>query len=182
MWIKPLPRQPGLLQTKSTKARICIEVSAKQSLPDEITVIVEGESVVIPVEYQVLPPMCDICHVFGHHTNKCAKEASTSSLPHQPVSQVWTTVGNGKQKVGCEYSNQGQLTDLVLNPTTSEPQQTSTPFNTTVTQLHGEESSDSEEELLEVLEGVVSSNQGAGAAASLEVESTRPRKSTGLHD
>lgn len=114
-------RQPRLLQTKSTKARICIEVSVEQILPDEVTVIVEGESVVIPVVYQVLPPMCDICHVFGHHTNKCAKEASTSSLPHQPVSQVWTTVGNGKQKVGCEYANHGQLIDLVLNPSTSEP-------------------------------------------------------------
>ncbi|KAG5553260.1 hypothetical protein RHGRI_011203 [Rhododendron griersonianum] len=31
-------RQPGLLQTKSTKARICIEVSAQQDLPDEVTV------------------------------------------------------------------------------------------------------------------------------------------------
>ncbi|XP_058211571.1 uncharacterized protein LOC131323743 [Rhododendron vialii] len=174
-------RQPGLLQTKSTKARICIEVSAEQILPDEVTVIVEGESVVIPVEYQVLPPMCNICHVFGHHTSKCAKEASTSSLPHQPDSQIWTTMGNGKQKVGCEYTNQGQLIDFVLNPTTSEPQQSSAPINTSVTQLHGEDSSDSEEELLEVLEGVVSSDQGAEAVASLEVESTSTHKFTGLH-
>ncbi|KAF7126947.1 hypothetical protein RHSIM_Rhsim11G0001000 [Rhododendron simsii] len=90
-------------------------------------------------------------------------------------------MGNGKQKDGCEYTNQGQLVDLVLNPTTSEPQQSSTPNNTSVTRLHGEDSSDSEEELLEVLEGVVSSNQGAEAVASLVVESTSTHKSTGLH-
>ncbi|KAG5553054.1 hypothetical protein RHGRI_011046 [Rhododendron griersonianum] len=71
-------RQPGLQQTKTTKARICIEVSAQQVLPDEVQVVVEGESVVIPVEYQVLPPMCNICHVFGHHTSKCAGRSKFS--------------------------------------------------------------------------------------------------------
>lgn len=89
-------KQPGLLRTKSTKARICIE------LPDEVQVIVEGESVVIHVEYQVLPPMCDVCHVFGHHTSKCAKKTSISTLPPQSADQVWTQVGNGKQKAACE--------------------------------------------------------------------------------
>lgn len=44
-------KQPGLLNTKSTKARICIEISAEQDLPDEVTVIMEGESVVVPIEY-----------------------------------------------------------------------------------------------------------------------------------
>lgn len=89
--------QPGLLETKSTKARICVEISAEQELPDEVTVVVEGESVVVPIEYQVLPPRCSVCKVFGHNTNKCAKFASTS-LPSQPVDHVWTQVRNGKQK------------------------------------------------------------------------------------
>lgn len=75
-------RQPGLLNTKSMKARICIEVSAEHELLNEVTVVVEGESVVVLIEYQVLPPMCTICHVFGHFSAKCAKPSSTSSLPY----------------------------------------------------------------------------------------------------
>lgn len=125
--------------------------------------------------------MCDLCHVFGHHTNKCPREASTSSIPLQPAAQVWTRVGNGKQKVGCDHSNQGQQIGLGTNPTTTGPQRSSTPIKISITHLPGEELSDSEEELLEVLEGVVSSNQGAESAASLEVRSPNSHNTTGLH-
>ncbi|KAG5548896.1 hypothetical protein RHGRI_014302 [Rhododendron griersonianum] len=134
-------KQPGLLHTKSTKARICIEVSAEEVLPDEVTVIVAGESVVVPVEYQVLPPKCDICHVFGHHTIKCANKSSTSSLPPQPVAQV----GSGKHKVDSKQLHHSSI-------------------SSTVTHSPGDELSDSEDGLLQVLEGVVSSNQGIGAS------------------
>ncbi|KAG5531833.1 hypothetical protein RHGRI_026448 [Rhododendron griersonianum] len=72
-------KQPGLIHTKSSKARICIEINAEHDLPEEVTVVVVGEYVIIPVEYQVLPPMCSVCHVFGHSNVQCAKKASTSS-------------------------------------------------------------------------------------------------------
>ncbi|KAG5557514.1 hypothetical protein RHGRI_007674 [Rhododendron griersonianum] len=138
-------KQSGLLHTKSTKARICIEVSAEEVLPDEVTVIVAGESVVVPVEYQVLPPKCDICHVFGHHTIKCANKSSTSSLPPQPAAQVVTQVGSGKHKVDSEQLHHSIISSTVTHPT-------------------GEKLSDSEEGLLQVLEGVVSSNQVVGVS------------------
>lgn len=152
-------RQPGLLNTKSTKARICIEISAEQDLPNEVRVIVDGESVVVPIEYQVLPPMCTTCHVFGHSSTKCAKSTSSSSIPQQPAKQEWVQVQHGKfkgaqapinyQKPGLPLSipislGSQQVCVLVWNPN---------PI--------AEEHSDSEDELIEVLEGVVSSNKEA---------------------
>lgn len=168
-------RQPGLQQTKSTKARIYIEVSAEQVLPDEVQVVVEGESIVIPVEYQVLPPMCNICHVFGHHTSKCARGASISSPPQQPADQVWTRVGNGKQKVGCEQSKTEQLNCPVDVLASIVPQQLNNPM---VSPIPEEEVNDSEEELLEVLEGVVSSSQRAEPIVPQEKETSGVNQST----
>ncbi|XP_058217387.1 uncharacterized protein LOC131328462 [Rhododendron vialii] len=138
-------KQAGLLHTKSTKARICIEVSAEQALPDEVTVIVAGESVVVSVEYQVLPPKCDIYHVFGHHTIKCASKPSTSPIPPQPSVQALTVTPVGKEnhRVDCDHPKESS---------SSPPD----------TRSIREELSDSEDELLEVLEGVVSSNQEEG--------------------
>ncbi|KAG5513073.1 hypothetical protein RHGRI_038503 [Rhododendron griersonianum] len=138
-------KQPGLLQTKSTAARICIEVSAERVLPDEITVIVAGESVVVSVEYQVLPPKCDTCHVFGHHTIKCASKQSTTPPFPQPSVQDGTVslVEKENLRVDCDQPLQSSSSPL------------DTPSN-------GEELSDSEDELLGVLEGVVSSNKDKG--------------------
>lgn len=129
-------KQPGLLHTKSNKARICIEVSVAQVLPEEVTVIVAGESVVVPVEYQVLHPKCDTCHVFGHHIIKCASKPSTSSLPLQPTVQdvTVTLVGKENHRGDCDHSKQSS----------------SSPADT---HSNGENLSDSEDELLEVLEG-----------------------------
>ncbi|KAI8568134.1 hypothetical protein RHMOL_Rhmol02G0173800 [Rhododendron molle] len=68
-------KQPGLLHTKSTKAKICIEISADQELPNEVIVSVQGETVVVPIELnsKFSHPMCSYCHVFGHSTSKCVK-------------------------------------------------------------------------------------------------------------
>lgn len=87
-------KQYGLLQTK---ARICIEISADQELPDEVVVSVQGETVVVPIEYQVLPPMCSYCHVFGHSTSKCVSHTVIVPPPLNKE-QEWTTVNHGKQK------------------------------------------------------------------------------------
>lgn len=53
-------------KTKTSHARVCIEIDAKLDLPDDVTVTVGGERVVVPIMYQVLPPMCAKCRVFGH--------------------------------------------------------------------------------------------------------------------
>jgi hypothetical protein len=111
-------RQPGLLQTKSTSARVCIKISDEHDLPEDVRITVEGNSVVVPIEYQVLPPLCKTCKVFGHSDIRCSKTPSSTSNPNQECTKVgtslppqqpavlgWTRVGNGKQKVGCEQSD-----------------------------------------------------------------------------
>ncbi|KAI8572581.1 hypothetical protein RHMOL_Rhmol01G0210600 [Rhododendron molle] len=139
-------KQPGLLQTKSTKARVCIEISAEQDFPDEVAVTVQGETVVVPIEYQVLPPMCSHCHVFGHSTTKCVKHFVTPS-PVLPVAKdlEWKVVTNGKLKVGELSSSQKNVQGLQAPP------------SPILQQVLQENSDDSEADLLEVLEGVVSS-------------------------
>ncbi|KAI8547520.1 hypothetical protein RHMOL_Rhmol07G0202200 [Rhododendron molle] len=42
-------KQPGLLHTKSTKARICIEISAEQELLDEVTEVYRGRQLWNPL-------------------------------------------------------------------------------------------------------------------------------------
>lgn len=106
-------RQPGLLNTKSTKARVCIKINAEHDLPDEVVVRVEGESVVVHIEYQVLPPMCSSCHVFGHTISKCTKSTSTSSIPQQKAKQEWVQVQNGKLKSVLTSTNQEQPGSII---------------------------------------------------------------------
>ncbi|KAG5552983.1 hypothetical protein RHGRI_010968 [Rhododendron griersonianum] len=142
-------KQPGLLHTKSTKAKVCIEISADHELPDEVAVTVQGETVVVPIEYQVLPPMCSQCHVFGHATSKCSKQAVV------PPSQLeWQVVKRGKQKAAEQSS-------LVKNV---HPHQSPLPHvlseaSPIIQSKLGEHTEDTEDdvELLEVLESVVSS-------------------------
>ncbi|KAG5557623.1 hypothetical protein RHGRI_007768 [Rhododendron griersonianum] len=109
--------------------------------------------------------MCNVCHVFGHSNVQCAKKASTSSslsrvevqkeneihvgngissLPQQPEKQEWVQVRNGKQKVVQDLTNKGE-TDLA----------------DCTSVLVEQVLSDSDEELLGVLEKVVSSAKGA---------------------
>lgn len=134
------------MHTKTTKARVCIEISAEQEFPDEVIVTVQGETVVVPIEYQVLPPMCSHCHVFGHSTSKCVKHIATPS-PSLPVAEdsEWKIVSHGKQKSGKLSSPQKD----VLGP--QDPPSPVLPL------VLEKESDDSEADLLEVLEGVVSS-------------------------
>ncbi|KAG5540761.1 hypothetical protein RHGRI_020861 [Rhododendron griersonianum] len=131
-------RQPGLLQTKSTNARICIEISAEYELPDDVRISVEGESVVVPIEYQVLPSMCKQCQVFGHSTAQCSKKST--STPSQP-NQDWTIVGNGTHR---------------NHPTQLHPCATSSTSPSTTPAVVID---DSEDELEKVLESIVSSSQ-----------------------
>lgn len=69
-------------------ARVCVEISANDDLPDEIVVRANGEAVTIRVEYQWLPPKCSECKVFGH---KCLPKPAPT--PTNPV-ESWQAVGN----------------------------------------------------------------------------------------
>lgn len=53
-------------KTKTSHARVCVEIDAKVDLPDDVAVTVGGVHVVVPIQYQVLPPLCTKCKVFGH--------------------------------------------------------------------------------------------------------------------
>ncbi|XP_058189185.1 uncharacterized protein LOC131306776 [Rhododendron vialii] len=134
-------RQLGLLQTKSTSARICIEISVEHELPEDVRMTVEGESVMVPIEYQVLPLMCKQCQVFGHSTAQCSKKSSsTSSQPNQDG----TIVSNGTHR---NHPTQ-------LNPcTTSSASPPSSKLVATPTV------DDSKDESKKVLESIVSSSQ-----------------------
>ncbi|KAG5513035.1 hypothetical protein RHGRI_038542 [Rhododendron griersonianum] len=146
-------KQPGLLHTKSTKARVCIEISADHELPDEVAVTVQGETVVVPIEYQVLPPMCSQCHIFGHATSKCSKQAVV------PPSQLeWQVVKRGKQKaveqsslVKNVHPHQSPLPHVLSEASPLVQSKLGEHIEVT------EDTDDSDVELLEVLESVVSS-------------------------
>lgn len=140
-------RQPGLLHTKSTNARICIEISAEHELPDDVRITVEGESVVVSIEYQVLPSLCKVCQVFGHSTDQCSKKPSPIiSQPHQE----WTVVGNGKIRTDLPYTNPCSTSTALPVSTKHEgdPQ----------AEL-ADSDDESEEELEKLLESIVRSSQ-----------------------
>lgn len=58
-------------KSKITHARICVEIDAHNDLPHEIAITVGGETVVVGVQYQVCPPICSSCKVFGHSDTQC---------------------------------------------------------------------------------------------------------------
>lgn len=39
-------------------ARVCVEIDVRTELPDDVKITVNGESVVVRLEYQWLPPIC----------------------------------------------------------------------------------------------------------------------------
>ncbi|KAI8530039.1 hypothetical protein RHMOL_Rhmol11G0023400 [Rhododendron molle] len=93
----------------------CLSRVAKQDLPEEVTVVVAGESVIVPIEYQVLPPMCKICHVFGYFTDSCTRKAVSPSQSIKLDDQGWVPVVTGKkdtiqqQSVGSFHSESLQV-------------------------------------------------------------------------
>ncbi|KAG5562101.1 hypothetical protein RHGRI_004973 [Rhododendron griersonianum] len=172
-------RQPGLLQTKSTSARVCIEIKAEHDLPEDVRITVEDNSVVIPIEYQVLPSSCKECKVFGHSTAQCSKApSSTSNL-------------NGKQEADTNLNATSTNSNNPTNPTVplvvapvSEIEAANLSNDKPVQPLNSSrdnpslpqkqllsnpivlsDESDSEDELLGVLEGVVRSCHEVGSSS-----------------
>jgi hypothetical protein len=85
-------------RTRLAYARVCVEIDAADELTEEIQVLVEGESVSVRVEYQLMPPVCTGCKVFGHATARCPR-----SVPH-----VQTLV-QGLPNVEWQSANKGNL-------------------------------------------------------------------------
>lgn len=74
----------------------------------------------VSVEYQVLPPICEFCKVFGHTSHQCSK--SSVAKPKPVVTEVWQQVGKGKNKAvpfsniveASSVNQEGELTELSL--------------------------------------------------------------------
>lgn len=74
-------------------ARICIEVDAADELPNDVTIAVGTESVVVGIEYQWLPSNCQVCHVFGH---SCQPKRDSNTPPLGEAD--WIRAGKGKRE------------------------------------------------------------------------------------
>lgn len=72
-------------------ARMCVEIDAGTELPYDVRIIVNGELVVVAIQYQWVPPICCDCKVFGHPQGSCSKQVSS-----KPPKDVWQVVGKGK--------------------------------------------------------------------------------------
>jgi len=85
-------------------ARVCVEVEAGDELPDEVQIKVNGDSVVVTIEYQWLPSNCSKCRIFGHSTESCTSKLtstpSTSGISghlgakeQEPSMEEWQVIG-----------------------------------------------------------------------------------------
>ncbi|KAI8530014.1 hypothetical protein RHMOL_Rhmol11G0021000 [Rhododendron molle] len=215
-------------------ARVCVEIDVGTDLPDDVQITINGEAVIVALQYQWLPPICTNCKVFGHPKGTCFKQPGTKVSSQR---DIWQVVGKGKGKrdansatmvTGKSSTSQSAIEDsngipsvladlsnsIELQPittfdfvhnlsseivvkdsvdkgmvakgpvvhvvsnndngrqmaasdqsvlgqgdATSGPRSSSNSIETIVTQALSDELSDSEDELLEVLERVVSSNQ-----------------------
>lgn len=58
-------------------ARVCVEIEAGDELPTEVQIKVNGDSVVVLIEYQWLPSSCTKCKIFGHLTDSCGSKLTS---------------------------------------------------------------------------------------------------------
>lgn len=66
-------------------ARVCVEIDAADDHPTEIQISLNGESVVVALEYQWMPPVCQICKVFGH---SCSPIVGKNSIDTPQVTKT----------------------------------------------------------------------------------------------
>lgn len=60
------------LKTRFNYARLLVEVSVEDELPSEIFLsLYNGEKVTQKVEYEWVPPKCNVCKCFGHRRDQC---------------------------------------------------------------------------------------------------------------
>ncbi|KAF6153056.1 hypothetical protein GIB67_034778 [Kingdonia uniflora] len=95
-------RSPTLAPYLYGHARACVEINYQGELPTIVPFDVDnGEAAYIDDEYTWLPPRCDDCCLFGHHTNRGEVSALTEGKEERENS------GNcNLDKVGEKIDNQ----------------------------------------------------------------------------
>lgn len=100
-------------------ARICVEINAEDELPNDITISVNSDSVMVGVEYQWLPPKCESCKVFGHACTPKIVPNHTKSEEEE-----WVVVGKGKlSTASVEVGEQVAATASSSNSASAMPGQ-----------------------------------------------------------
>jgi hypothetical protein len=107
-------------RTRTSHARVCVEIDASIDLPHEVSVTVGGDQVIIPIQYQVLPQMCDHCKVFGHP--RCVKPVIVVKTDDstQLENQQEQSGDMGAKGATASSSNTQQNTRGILVPPTKE--------------------------------------------------------------
>ncbi|KAI0519467.1 hypothetical protein KFK09_006915 [Dendrobium nobile] len=75
---------PTAQKTRLTFARVCIEVTSKSVLPDLIPISLDGESMMLEVQYEWKPTPCEICDSLVHSADICPTKPSQSSTAVLP--------------------------------------------------------------------------------------------------
>lgn len=68
--------EPTTNISRTSYARICIEVGIEKPLPESVQVEFEEdfEFWLFPVEFEWKPPSCSLCISFGHNQKNCSKK------------------------------------------------------------------------------------------------------------
>lgn len=92
------------LKTRLNYARLLVEVSANDELPDEINLtLCNGENVIQKVEYEWVPPKCNLCKCFGHTREQCNPK------------QTWIPKTNNQKRDIIQEDNTGENQEPNLN-------------------------------------------------------------------
>lgn len=91
-------------------ARVCVEISANSDLPKVIQIKHGNASVTVHLEYQWLPPKCNVCKVFGH------------TCKPKPVPEPMATTNNEAWKIiGKALGGGGDALEAVTKLVPQDP-------------------------------------------------------------
>lgn len=110
-------------KSKITHARICVEIDAHNDLPHEIAITVGGETVVVGVQYQVCPPTCSSCKVFGHSVTQCSIPPSNKPVNSLDSSKTTGQSAATYSQIQCNTKSEPRAcpsSSSVLNPQATE--------------------------------------------------------------
>lgn len=99
-------------------ARVCVEIQANATLPDVLNasiwdeVALESKTVTVQVEYQNLPPRCNVCKSFGHSSLKCSK-ATYKWVPKSSIGNTNTLGDKGNASLATA---QALDTNVIVPP------------------------------------------------------------------
>jgi len=106
----------------------------QKNLPDKVIMeLEEGERIVIPVEYEWTPPLCNKCVNFGHVYTQCP--ATKVWRPKEKVPHTAAASGSG--------DNVEKATKFDVSAT-DKPKETPLPINSVIEEVNDEESSENE--------------------------------------